>query len=77
MKYPGKHLIGIGHQIITTDEAEDGDDVVIINYSEGTKDFVKCRAIGRHIVYHQHVLLTYHRTDLFIHRHCKDFIDII
>ena len=35
-------LHGVRHQILAADEAEDGDVVVVIDYSKGTKNLIEC-----------------------------------
>lgn len=61
----------IGHQIFSADEAEDGDAVIFIEDTEGTKHLAQCRPAGGNIVDDQHVLLTDSSAKLFVSLGCK------
>ena len=56
------------HQILTADEAEDGDGVVLIEDAEGAEDFIEGGAAGGDVVYDENVLLANGGTELLVCR---------
>ena len=49
----------LGHQIMATYEAEDGDAVVLVQDSQRAQHLAQRRTAGGHVVDDQHVLLAY------------------
>lgn len=45
------------HQVLAAEEAEDGDGVVLVEYSECPEDFVQGGAAGGAVVYDEDVLV--------------------
>ena len=45
------------HQVLAAEEAEDGDGVIFVEYSESPEDFVQSGAAGGYVVYDEDVLI--------------------
>ena len=50
---------GVHHKVLATDKAEDCYVVAVVNDSQCSEYFVKCRSAGGDVVYDQYVLVVY------------------